>query len=59
MAVILDVELRRKKHKILYICIISFLLLGALVQIMPLYWLAIGTFKGNPELQSAIPTFWP
>lgn len=59
MAIILKSEMRSKKFKTLYACIFIFLCLGAVIQFMPLYWMAIGTFKTNAELQSAIPTIIP
>lgn len=59
MAILLESERKSKKSKALYAANITFLSLLAVVQFMPLYWLFIGTFKTNTELQSAIPTFLP
>lgn len=59
MAIILDSELKSKKIKVVYALIYAFLAVFALVQFMPLYWMFIGTFKTNIELQSAIPTIIP
>ena len=59
MAIILDSELKSKKIKVVYALIYAFLAVFALVQFMPLYWMLIGTFKTNIELQSAIPTIIP
>lgn len=59
MAILLESERKSKKSKVLYAANITFLSLLAVVQFMPLYWLFIGTFKTNTELQSAIPTFLP
>ncbi len=35
------------------------LALGAVVMIMPLYWMLISSMKGNTELFRMPPTFWP
>ncbi len=35
------------------------LALGAVVMIMPLYWMIISSMKGNTELFRMPPTFWP
>ena len=59
MAIILDSEFKSKKIKLVYAVIYAFLAIFALVQFMPLYWMFIGTFKTNIELQSAIPTIIP
>lgn len=59
MAILLESERKSKKSKVLYAANITFLSLLAVVQFMPLYWLFIGTFKTNSELQNPIPTFLP
>lgn len=59
MAIILESERKNKRHKILYAVIFAFLSVMAVVQFMPLYWMFIGTFKTNSELQSAVPLFVP
>ena len=59
MAIILESELKSKKTKLVYAVIYAFLAVFAVIQFMPLYWMIIGTFKTNIELQSAIPTIIP
>ena len=59
MAIILDSELKSKKIKVVYAIIYAFLAVFAIVQFMPLYWMLIGSFKTNIELQGAIPTIIP
>ena len=59
MAIILDSEFKSKKIKIVYGFVYAFLIVFAVVQFMPLYWMLVGTFKTNIELQSAIPTIFP
>jgi len=59
MAVIQNVELKNPKGKLFLTLIYIILLIGAVVQFLPLVWLFVGTFKTNNELVSAIPKFLP
>ena len=59
MAIILKSEMKTPKIKLLYVAIFTFLVVGAVVQLMPLTWLFLGTFKSEGELMSAAPSFWP
>lgn len=59
MAIVLETEKRNKKYKTLNICLYVFLIVFAVIQFLPLYWLFIGTFKTNSELQNAVPTIIP
>lgn len=59
MALIIESERKNKRYKVLYAIIFLFLAVYGCVQFMPLFWLFIGTFKTNTELQSAIPTLFP
>ncbi|MBP3359964.1 MAG: carbohydrate ABC transporter permease [Clostridia bacterium] len=57
MAVIQDVELKKRKRPMAFIYII--LSIGMIVQFLPITWMFLGTFKTNKELMSSVPTLLP
>lgn len=59
MAVIQNVELKSKKGRAFMTIVYTVLILYMFVQFAPLVWLALGTFKENKELISAVPSFLP
>ena len=59
MAVIQDIELKSKKGRLIYALIFIFLILFAVIQFLPVFWLMVGTFKTDMELARAIPTLFP
>lgn len=59
MAILSGVETRKPKYRILTIAIYIFLIVFAVVQFLPITWMALGTFKTNNELISSVPTLLP
>lgn len=59
MAIINEIERKKPKYRALDIALYTFLTIFAIVQFLPITWMALGTSKTNSELISAVPTIFP
>jgi multiple sugar transport system permease protein len=59
VAIINEIERKKPKYRALDIALYTFLTIFAIVQFLPITWMALGTSKTNSELISAVPTIFP
>lgn len=50
---------RKKRHSIGYYIGLAVMLAGAVIMILPLYWMVMSAFKGQTELLQMPPTMYP
>ncbi len=50
---------RKKRHSIGYYIGLAIMLAGAVIMILPLYWMVMSAFKGQTELLQMPPTMYP
>lgn len=59
MAAIQNIEMKNTRTKVLYGAIVAFLVVGGIVQILPMFLMITGAFKTDTQLSQIPPVFWP
>ena len=58
-SMILDVEMRQKKAKIIQIFLMIFFIIVSMAFFLPILWMMVSSFKGTQEFMQVPPTLLP